>query len=240
MQSTQNGKCYDEFSGPELDISRWRFLEFPLPGDETYLCAEPGARTTLGDGALTVSVGRFQNQHPVQGLDNCKHVLLSTEVFRLPESGRMTVSAQLAATNHAATSRDYRDGFVTLNVVEMVSGLVFDAAVTGDAVFAIHERLPGTDEVPIFTRVVDDPFAGLVTGPGVPHNCAITFDTRSGTVQWHADGALLYEVSGTAIPAEINVGLGMFTLHPVTAGASRSLHGQGLTGSWRDVRVDYA
>ncbi|WP_160174438.1 DUF6081 family protein [Archangium violaceum] len=37
---------------------------------------------------------------------------------------------------------------------------------------------------------------------------------------------------GTAIPERVQLGFGLFTLHPIHEGRSRSLKGQGLKASW--------
>ena len=40
---------YDDFSGPEPDMSRWLFLEYPLgPDGNSWKCEEPNARTDVG------------------------------------------------------------------------------------------------------------------------------------------------------------------------------------------------
>jgi Family of unknown function (DUF6081) len=237
VHATSVAQLYDSFTGPELDTARWRHLEYPMPDGPSWVCAEPHARTSVADGALTVEIDRFELEHPAQLIDNCKHVLLSTESFRLPDSGTMTIAADVTATSVNATPHEHRDGFASLIVIEVSTGLVFDLAATSDRVFAIHERLPVSDAMPCFTRIVDDPLAGLASGPATVHHCSITFDTAARTVRWMVDDTLLFDAAGVQMPQEINVGLGIFTLHPVGAHGSRSLHGQGMHATWRDVRV---
>ncbi len=229
------GPVYDEFSGPSLDMSRWAFLPFPLPDGTFYVCQEPNAVTELSDGALHVHVERFENSHPVQPMDNSKHLMLSTADFRLPKDGVVEFTGEIAARSINATPRDYRDGFASLVVVDMASGYVFDLCATSDSVFAIHERLPfpGVDNP--YTRVVEDPLAGLSASPDTTHACKITIDTGTRAVRWHVGDVTLLEVTGAALPETVKLGLGMFTLHPTAAGASRSLRGQGLSARWRNV-----
>jgi uncharacterized protein DUF6081 len=234
---TSTAQLYDPFTGPDLDVSRWHHLEYPMPDGPSWVCAEPRARTSVADGALTVEIDRFEVEHPAQLIDNCKHVLLSTESFLLPDSGTMTISADINVKNINATPCDYRDGFATLVVIEPGTGLVFDLAATGDRVLAIHERLPMFDAIPCFTRIVDDPLAGLATGSATVHHCSITFDSAARTVRWMVDDTLLFDAAGVQMPQECKVGLGIFTLHPVGAGHSRSLRGQGIHATWQDVRV---
>lgn len=237
MHTTLPENLYDSFTGPVLDRARWNHLEYPMPDGTSWECAEPRARTKFANGTLTVEVDRFENEHPAQIIDNCKHVLLSSSSFPVPETGEITISAQIAATSIKATPFDYRDGFASLIAIEPSTGLVFDLAATTDQILAIHERLPVADGVPCFTRMVGDPLAKLATGPGLFHHFRMTFNASAGSVKWYVDDALLFEAVGVAIPASVHIGLGMFTLHQVGATQSRSLHGQGLHASWRDVQV---
>jgi hypothetical protein len=89
-QTVIPSRIYDDFTGPGLDMSRWFHLEYPPGPDGTsWRCAEPAARTEVGNGTLAVHVERFERAHDhVQIMDNPKHLLLSTESFAVP-GGRM-------------------------------------------------------------------------------------------------------------------------------------------------------
>lgn len=230
-------RTYDEFTGPELDMSRWSYLEYPPGPDGTsWRCAEPSARTDVGGGTLTIHVERFERAHDqVQIMDNPKHLLLSTDSFTT--GGRATVSAEIAATSINASRRDYRDGFASLNVLDLASGWVFDLCATSDTVFSIYERLPVPGVEHPFTHVVEHPLAGLEIAPGRPHRCEITLDAGRGTAEWHVDGYLVHDMRGVEIPTEFTIGMGLITLHPIVAGTSRSLRGQGLTASFGAISV---
>lgn len=232
---TNAASVYDDFNGPSLDMSRWDFLRFPLPDGGAYVCAESNAKTELVGGALRVHVEAFENSHFVQPMDNSKHLLLSTADFRLPEAGVVKFYGELSARSINATPRDYRDGFASLVVVDMASGFVFDLCATSDSVFAIQERLPfpGVDRP--YTWVVEEPLAAVSVGPNRFYSCRITIDTSARTVLWQVDGVTLFETTVEALPETVKLGLGMFTLHPTAEGASRSLRGQGLSASWRNV-----
>ncbi|WP_018180662.1 DUF6081 family protein [Jongsikchunia kroppenstedtii] len=234
--TTEIASTYDGFIGPDIDPSKWFYLEYPLPDGSSWVCREPSTIMTMADGRFTADIGRFELEHPVQVIDNCKLVLLSTQAFEIPATGTLTVSAELTATS-ADSNSDYRDGFASLIVIEPSSGMVFDIAATSDEVFAIHEQLPISESVRSFTRVTNDPLAGVATGAGVPHTCAMTLNATERSVQWAVDGTVIFDAKQIPIPQQIHVGMGIFTLHPVSGGASHSLRGQGLRASWSGISV---
>jgi hypothetical protein len=241
MTRTSNpARIYDDFSGPELDMSRWFFLEYPPGPDGTsWKCEEPNARTTVADGRLDIRIERFERAHDqVAIMDNPKHLLISTEVFPVPAGGVATFSTDLAATSLGATPRDYRDGFASMNILDMNSGWVFDACATSDMVFSLYERLPVPGVERPFTYVVDHPFSGIVAEPGRSHRYSVSLDAGSRTAEWRIDGTLVHDVRGVEIPAQVNVGLGIITTHPIKDGKSRSLRGQGMSATFGPISVE--
>jgi hypothetical protein len=239
MTTTNPTRTYDDFAGPELDMSRWFYLEYPPGPDGTsWRCQEPNARTNVSDGTLTIDVERFERAHDqVQIMDNPKHLLLSTESFTVPDAGTASFAMEMAATSINATPRDYRDGFASMNVLDMASGWVFDLCATSDAIFSIYERLPVPGVERPFTYVVEHPLAGLEVAPGCGHRYEVTLDAARDSAEWRVDGQLVYHVQGVHIPTQVNIGLGLLTLHPIAGGKSRSLRGQGLSASFGSISV---
>ncbi|WP_307820322.1 DUF6081 family protein [Streptomyces sp. MC1] len=94
----------------------------PLPDGTTFVADEPGAKVTVGDGGVRIAVDRFTQSHPVQTADNCKFLVLSTEDFTLPEAGRLSFSASIAAEAINATPYDHRDGFAAFVLCDPVNG----------------------------------------------------------------------------------------------------------------------
>ncbi|GAA3293383.1 hypothetical protein GCM10020218_070220 [Dactylosporangium vinaceum] len=130
---------------------------------------------------------------------------------------------------HRGGSGDYRLGIAAFIVVEPSTGKVFNILATADRLFAEHEELPYPGVAAPFTRVVDDPLAG-VGGPGF-HAVAVELDRSRGHVAWTAGGRLLHEASGLSdLPAAVTIGFGLFTLLPIGAGRS-SAQGQGARAS---------
>jgi hypothetical protein len=237
--TTNPVRVYDDFSGPELDMSRWFFLEYPPGPDGTsWRCEEPGARTDVGNGTLDIHIERFERAHDqVAIMDNPKHLLLSTEGFPVPADGVATFSMDMAVTSLNATPRDYRDAFASMNVLDMTSGWVFDACATSDTVFSIYERLPMPGVERPFTYVVDAPLSGIVAEPGLSHTYTVALDAGRGTAEWRIDGTLVHQVRGAEIPTQVNIGLGIFTVHPIVDGKSTSLRGQGMSASFGPISV---
>lgn len=239
MKSTNPRReiVYDSFEGPTLDMSRWFHLTFPLPDGATFVANEPGAKATTGEGGLRVAIDQFTQSHPVQMADNCKYLVLSTEDFALPEAGRISFSASIAAEAINATPYDYRDGFAAFVLCDPVNGWVYDLCTSGETAFAITERLAYPGVTSPFTRVVRDPLFGPSATPGQLHHCEITIDTASKLITWQMDGKPVHEELVAEFPASLKMGMGVFTVHQLRDGAGASLRGQGLTAYWRDLRV---
>ncbi|MEU6600106.1 DUF6081 family protein [Streptomyces flaveolus] len=116
----------------------------------------------------------FTQSHPVQTADNCKFLVLSTEDFTLPEAGRISFSASIAAEAINATPYDHRGGFAAFVLCAPVNGWVYDLCTSGETAFAITERLPYPGVTSPFTRVVSDPLYSPSAAPGQLHHCEIT------------------------------------------------------------------
>jgi hypothetical protein len=143
----------------------------------------------------------------------------------------------MAAKGINAATRDYRDGFASMNVLDMASGWVFDLCVTSDTILAIYERLPVPGVQRPFTYVVENPLVGVEVPPGRMHRFEVTLDAARGAAEWWVDGQLVYHAWGVEIPDRVNVGMGLITLHPIVEGRSRSVRGQGLSAVFGALSV---
>lgn len=238
--TTTTTENYDPFTGPDLDLSKWQFLQYPIPGGEPWVCREPQSHISFADGRMSLEIEAFELQHPVQSIDNCKFVLLSSTPFDVPATGKLVVTAKMSGDNIAGTPFNWRDGFASLIVIDLSTGLVFDVIQASQGVGAIHEQLPLSEDTIPFTHVTEAPLAAVSTGSGHLHECRITLDAADHTVTWDVDGTEIFRAQGIDVPTSVNLGLGVFTLHPVVDGESRSLHGQGFKASWSDIRVTTA
>jgi len=238
IASTTEIHRYDDFSGNELDPEKWTFLQYPLPDGSTHICAEPNAEGGVGGGAYRVRIECFENNHGVQIIDNPKHLAFSTQAFELPEHGESRFSITMSALGINTAPHDYRDGFAAFNVLDLANGWVFDVAASSDTIFAIHERLPfpGVDKP--FTHCVDAPLSGIDTTPGAEHRYTVCLDRGARTASWEVDGHIIFQLADTVVPERVQVGFGVFTLHPVQNDSSVSLRGQGLDATWRDLSIE--
>jgi Family of unknown function (DUF6081) len=225
---------YDDLRGPELDGARWKPAEVPVPeGIRTGV--EPGARLTVADGSVTLSVERFTRSHATQSGDNVKQLMFSTEMFAVPADRPIVFAAEMGVRNIGGDPGDVRSAMATLNIVDQdASGLVFDIAATSTRVFALRERLPFADAEP-FCHVVESPFVDFGDDMTRPRTCEIELDRSRGRAKWRVDGREIYEAVAE-VPEQVAVGFGVFTMILVRDGVSRSLRGQGIEATWGRFR----
>ncbi len=233
-------QTYENFSSDVLDTNKWFLLEVPLGEGESRRYEEPHARVTIKDSVLEVDIARFETFHDqVQMFDSGKQAYFSTKSFPLPAQGEATFSAEMAVTNHGGNPDDVRDAFASFNVVDLASGAVFDAIATSRRLYALHERLkvPGVNAESVFTHIVEAPLVGLSTEPGEFHEYMITLDRTQRRVRWSIDGSRVYTLDNLEVfPSDVQIGFGIFTLHPIRNGQSTARHGQGMQGRWRNFR----
>lgn len=230
--------CYEDFSAGSLSEERWTFREAKAPDGSSWRYEEPNARFVFRDGAMEVSVARFERSHDtVQNFDNAKFLVLSSSTFSVPEDGYLAVAARLAAEKSGGGAEDFRDGVVSLNVVEFATGLVFDVLATGERHGAIYERMPHTEPWS-FLHVVDAPFHSPPTSPGRWHDVAVLIDAERRCAHWLVDDRLIHSAMGLEIvPSSVRIGMGLMTIRPLSQQGSVSLRGQGMTGRWGDIRI---
>ena len=242
---TVDAARYDSFRGPTLDSTLWQPLITPQADGSDWVYLEPGARTTVAGGTVEIEIDRFTRAHDsAQSPDNAKHLIMSTKAFPVPAGKTVTFEIEMAARKLNGNPDDHRDGFITFNVFDLQSLLVFDLINTGTRTLSVFERLavPGlVDGEDAFTYVVDPPLCGLRTTPDEYQHCAIALDAGAGSVRFTVDGVLVYQVpSLPVIPTQLHVGMGLMTLLPIEDGRSVSVRGQGMAGRWRSFgyRVD--
>lgn len=229
------GTRVDDFTGPEIDTTRWQFLEFPLADGTTWTCRERGAQTRVADGKVAITVEAFDNAYGGhQNIDNCKHLLLATRPLTLRTDGATSFHCRIQARSINATPFDWRDGFVSFNVLDFSSGMVFDLCATSDRLFAIYERLPWPGVDRPFTYLVDAPLSGLTIGPEQVYACEVRLIPGVRRAEWRVNEVLIFTADDILVPAAVTLGFGFITLHPCRQGVSQSRRGQGLAGSWSD------
>jgi len=242
--STGTLEAYDDFKTASLDPGKWATAKLPLGGENFWEYFDPNTAIKTGDGRCEISVNPFSRSHDsLQVADNPKTLFLSASPLVVKDAQILSVSAKVGATAHQARVQDIWDAFITFNLVDFESGVVLDFLLNGSLVFALFERLyiPGlTDETTAYTREANLP---VVSRPAQLHECLMTYDRGADLAEWFLDGELVYRFPG--IPAKVNqfgMGMGLMTLKPIAAAfpysfpKSTSLHGQGITGIWTDIR----
>jgi Family of unknown function (DUF6081) len=224
------------------DLSAWQPLVLPAgENGEVFRYEEPEAKTTWSNGTLEIWIGKFTRSHDlVQNFDNGKHLLLAPEPIEIPALMPSRFSIEMAAENLGGNPLDYRDGFLTFNVLDLDQALALDAFATGQRLYSFYERLfiPGiTTEAEAFTRVVDTPLFGVRTRPGEFHRFEIEVEPQARRARWFIDDVAVFTAADLpVVPRRITLALGLLTLHSLE-GHSVSLRGQGMIGRWRNLGV---
>lgn len=222
--------------GPGLDERVWH-PGYPPPPDGSPPHGDPGAEVVVGDGEVSVTIQKLSHFHDsFQEADNVKFLMFSPRLV-LPESGPATFGVDMAAEIFNGSPLDVRFGSVSLNVVDISTGNVFDICTTSSRAAAMHENLGfvvGRESA--FSFLVEEPFVDLDDDLTSYRPCEITLDRGNRSAEWRIGGEMIYRTSGISIPEGVNVGFGLFTLVPLRGGASRSVQGQGLQGRWRRFR----
>ena len=234
---THASAVYDELTGPELDPTRWSPARLPLPTGDIHVPLDPGAQTTVGDGEVRVTIPRFTLAHDrFQAVDSAKHLTVSTHAFALPPDGSASFAVEQAVENIGGEPADFRRGMAAFHVFDLkATQRVFAIVGTSTRVFAMHERLGLGEDA--FYHVIESPYADFDDDFTRQRTCEITLDRSRSTVAWSVDGQKVYEVQRAEIPEQVQIGFGIWTMLPIRAGRSQSLHGQGLSARWSRFRV---
>jgi hypothetical protein len=205
-------EVYDDFSdgGAEYDI-KWVTWDNFLPG----LVLEPEAfdnrdfsneRLYLEATPFTISYDFFY--------DHVKYLATSTQAFPIPESGSITVSADITALTPGAeaghvlptTGRALWEGqqaAASLHLINLETGQLFDWFVSENTAFCIIERLfvgVGLDKG--YTHIFNE----FAITPGT-HTFAIRYERRHGNtpdkIPWLMDGAVKATLRDAGIPLDV-------------------------------------
>lgn len=228
---------YDDFTGGELDESRWTYLDIPRGSRARWRCYEPNARTQVGEGTLDIDIRRFPQTHEkVPVFENLKHQLVSTHGFST-DNAPISFALDMAATSIGEAPIDYRDGFASFMVFDEATGWSFRTCSTGKRVFGLYDSLRKTYKAQTFAEVIDAP-APTTTLLGTSRHHEVILDSAEHTVEWWVDQQLAVRVTDADIPADVHISLGLATLSSIdrdrTEGSSRE---SGLSVSFGPVSV---
>lgn len=230
---------YDDFTSDRLDAARWTVMSIAGSDGQTHQYQDRNAQVRTGDGRLQLTVNpftRFHDTDPRQ--NNAKQMYRSVRRFAVPEAGPLTFEVDMAVRTYGQVPYDLLDAFGTINLFDLETGVVLNAAATNDTVYAVVERLvlPGVtrpDDHFIHRVVLDVP-----TEPGREHGYAINYRAETSEVEFHVDGRLAY---WTRLPVPVKgftAGMALFSARDLSryTRAQRE-HGQGATGRWGQWRI---
>jgi hypothetical protein len=234
---TTGAWTYDDFTRGELDPARWAIMSIAGADGATHLYRDRNARVRTGDGrfALTVNpFSRFHDSDPRQ--NNAKQMHRSVRRFATPAAGRLTFEVEMGVRTYGQVPYDLLDAFGTVNLFDLETGVVLNAAATNDTVYAVVERLV----LPGVTRPTDHYIHRVVldvpTEPGRPHRYAVSYRARE--VEFHVDGRLAY---WTRLPVPVGgftAGMGLFSARDLTRyPRAQREHGQGASAWWGPWRI---
>ncbi|GGX22387.1 hypothetical protein GCM10010297_49440 [Streptomyces malachitofuscus] len=230
---------YDDFTSPELDPARWTIMSITGADGARHEYRDRNARVSTGDGRLELTVNpftRFHDSDPRQ--NNAKQMYRSARRFAVPRSGVLTFEVEMGVRTYGQVPHDLLDAFGTVNVFDLETGVVLNAAATNDTVYAVIERLalPGVAEPHehFIHRVVLD----VPTEPGQRHRYSVGYRAGTSEAEFHVDGRLAYWARLPVPVTGFHAGMALFSARDLSryTRAERE-HGQGATGRWGPWRV---
>lgn len=209
---------------------------------ERHQYRDRNAQVQTGDGRLELTVNpftRFHDTDPRQ--NNAKQMYQSVRRFSVPAAGVLTFEVGMGVRTYGQIPRDLLDAYGTVNLFDLQTGVVLNAAATDDTVYAVVERLaiPGVSEP--HEHYVHRVVLPVPTEPGLEHRYAITYRAQTSQAEFYVDGQLAYWAR-LPVPVEgFHAGMGLFSARDLTrySRAERE-HGQGATGRWGPWQIAVA
>ena len=220
----------------------WEYGGFALPDGSFWRYREPDATVIVEGQRLRVRLGkitRFNDR--VQVLDNAKNMFFSTRKFAAPDDGEISFEWDMSARCTGTKPRDLYDGFVSVNLLDLNSGMALYFFACNDMIATVYARLPFPSVPAPFDSedavkpkyFSDFNELDVETRPGQTHRYRISYSRSRDEVRFFVDG----QDAGTyaEVPGKIDsfiIALGLMTEKTIEQGKSVSVHGQGLTGEW--------
>ena len=221
---------------------QWEYGGFTQPDGPFWRYREPDANVIVEKDRLRVRVLCLTRSHDsMQILDNAKNMFFSTKQFAVPDDGSISFEWDMSAQCTGTRPHDLYDGFVSVNLLDLSTGVALDFFVCNDIIATVYARLP-FPRVPIPDDVEDavkPKYFSLFnelpieTCPGQTHHYGITYHKGKDEVRFFVDGQSV--ATYTEVPGKLQgftIALGLMTEKSIQQGKSVSLHDQGLTGEW--------
>ncbi|MEV6752874.1 DUF6081 family protein [Streptomyces sp. NPDC051214] len=225
---------YDDFTSGELDPARWQIMAIDGADGESHQYRDRNARVRTGDGHFELTVNpfsRFHDTDPRQ--NNAKQMYRSVRRFSVPTAGELTFEVDMGVRTYGQIPHDPLDAFGTVNLFDLETGVVLNAAATNDTVYALVERLviPGVTQP--HEHYIHRVVLQVPTEPGREHRHSITYRAGTSRVEFRVDGQLAYWAELPVPVTGFQAGMGLFSARDLSryTRAERE-HGQGATGRW--------
>jgi hypothetical protein len=227
---------YGDFADLLKPDSKWVIGGFP-----GWEFREPNAVAVVQNGRLRVAaIPLTRTNTMVQFFDNAKHMYYSRDTFDVPEGGEISVELEIKAIKINGVADDFYDGFVSVNLLDLSTGLAIDFFVSNECFATVYARLPfpgakEPDDAPkYFAMFKEQP---LPKGPQQAHRYTITYDQAAAELRFYVEGQLVNTEHNVPRMASFIAALGIMTEKDIAEGASVSCHGQGVTAEWSPLRI---
>ncbi len=219
----------------------WEYGGFPLPDGTFWRYREPNAGVIVEGERMRVEAKISRSNDQVQILDNAKNMFFSTKRFEIPDEGEISFEWDMRAQCIGTRPGDLYDGFVSVNLLDLSTGVALDFFACNDVIASVYAVLhfPGVPE-PIDPENAVKPRyfcdfneLSIETSPGQQHRYRITYNKARDEVRFFVDGQMVSAY--TEVPCKINsllIALGLMTEKTIEQGKSVSVHGQTLIGQW--------
>jgi hypothetical protein len=220
-----------------------------LPDGTFWRYREPNAVIVVEGERMRVTAKLSRWHDKVQILDNAKNMFFSTRRFEIPEKGQISFEWDMKALCSGTKSHDLYDGFVSVNLLDLSTGVALDFFASNDIIASLYGLLPfpGVPEPADSENAVKPKYFSdfmelpLSTTPGQQHRYRICYHRGKDEVYFFVDGQ---EVAMYAeVPIKINgliIALGLMTEKLIEQGKSVSVHGQVLSGIWSTFTITTA
>jgi hypothetical protein len=214
---------FEDWSAEELQSDKWDIFEVAGP-EGPYRFEEPAVEVDFEAGKIVVRVNPFTRKADTSPFDDFKHFVVSRESVPVPESGVLTVEAEIAVRCWNNDPWLLRDAMAGLFLTNPGSGLVFGAVSNGTLAGAACARLalPGTvAEAEAFAAVAE---AWDRLSPDEAYKYTLQYERNVDKVTFWLGEKLFYAVRHVPVKLDqMHLGLALVTL----GRASQPLHDQG-------------
>lgn len=202
---------------------------------------EPNAVAVVQNGRLRVTALPLTRTNPmIQFFDNAKHMYYSRDSFAVPPGGEISVELEIKAQKFNGVANDFYDGFVSVNLLDLSTGLAIDFFVSNECFATVYARLPfpgakiPEDATKYFAMFKEQP---LPKGEQQTHRYTITYDQGADELRFYVEGQLVNSEYNVPKMESFIAALGIMTEKDIVNGQSVSCHGQGISAEWSPLRI---